>query len=306
MNLEELSSHALYCVFLLPIHERTQVRVRLYVWSVMSEDIETQQKGVVGIAELRKDMFADMSNKQNQADYKALLDALPVRFSAVHLILNFSNSHVTKLIKSFVVLGLFGSNERVRTKCYEGLSTQTHYELLTYGIPVQDIPLTSGGNIKTKNLLQWVKTRKSIDKFRQNGDHGSAAMIITHPSINDVLFSRGGNPQHPGNREFHQFLTLMHSRYSNAVHREETENIRNELIRSVIVINGRFLEVHKTGGWWEEITDLERVHFKINNAFYDYNRKLKAIQNQQTSASATSCFLEANKRRKIDETGGCF
>ncbi|KAG7367949.1 hypothetical protein IV203_030692 [Nitzschia inconspicua] len=286
----------------------TRIRVRLYMWSVISEDIETQQKGVVGIAELREEVFADLTNSETRSAYKAVLDSLPVRFSAVHLILNFPDSPIYRLIKSAVILGLFGSDERVRTKCYDGISTETTYSLMSFGIPVQEIPLTSGGNIKTKNLLQWIKTRRAIDTFRQGG--ASVSNIIMHPNTHDVLFSRGGNAQHLGNKEFHQFLDLMNTPYHSSEQRDEMEGIRNEIISFVSSQNGRFLQVNKDGGWWEEISDLESIHFKINNAFYDYNRKLKAMQNQQMSKSATSNFLEPNKRRKIDGVDayfkGCF
>lgn len=273
--------------------------MRLYVWSIIAEDEETQKKGVVGIAELREDIFADITNSETRSAYKAILDSLPVRFSAVHLILNFPDGPIYSLIKSAVILGLFGSEERVRTKCYDGMTTETTYALMSFGIPVQEIPLTSGGNIKTKNLLQWIKTRQTIDTRRQGGV--PVSNIIMHPNIHDVLFSRGGNAQHLGNKDFHQFLALMNAAYHSAPQRDEMENIRNELIHYVASNNGRFLVVNKDGGWWEEITDLESVHFKINNAFYDYNRKLKAIQKQQLSKSATPLFLDSNKRRKLDE-----
>jgi hypothetical protein len=283
-----------------------QIRVRLYIWSIIAEDVETQKKGVVGIAELREDIFADITNSETRSAYKDILVALPVRFSAVHLILNFPDGPVYSLIKSAVILGLFGSDERVRTKCYDGVTTETIYALMSFGLPVQEIPLTSGGNIKTKNLLQWIKTQRAIDVCRQG--RATAFNIIAHPNTHDVLFSRGGNAQHLGNKDFHQYLSLMNSAYSSPFQRDAMEHIRNELITSVASNGGRFLQVNKEGGWWEEITDLESIHFKINNAFYDYNRKLKAVRNQQTSQSSTSNFLEPNKRRKIRDDGdmGCF
>jgi hypothetical protein len=273
----------------------------LFIWSIIAEDIETQKKGVVGIAELREDVFADLTNSATRSAYKAILDSLPVRFSAVHLILNFPDGPLYSLIKSAVILGLFGSEERVRTKCYDGMTTETIYALMSFGLPVQEIPLTNGGNIKTRNLLQWIKSRRAIDTCRQSGL--TVSNIIFHPNTHDVLFSRGGNAQHLGNRDFHQYLAVMNSTYNASLQRDDMERIRNELIRSVVSNNGHFLQVNKEGGWWEEITDLESIHFKINNAFYDYNRKLKAVQKQQTSISSTSNFLEPNKRRKIVDNG---
>ena len=37
---------------------------------------------------------------------------------------------------------------------------------MTFGIPVSELPITSTGAIKIKNLFQWIKTRKAIDLSR--------------------------------------------------------------------------------------------------------------------------------------------
>jgi hypothetical protein len=44
---------------------------------------------------------------------------------------------------------------------------ETKYKLMTFGIKVDEIPVTSSGTPKTKNLLQWIKTRKAIDERRR-------------------------------------------------------------------------------------------------------------------------------------------
>jgi len=49
---------------------------------------------------------------------------------------------------------------------YLGLTLETQYQLMTFGIPAPELPITSTGSIKTKHQMQWIKTRKAIDTTR--------------------------------------------------------------------------------------------------------------------------------------------
>ena len=90
-----------------------------------------------------------------------------------------------------------------------GDRTNIQYSLMGYGIPVDLLPLTDTGNIKTKNLLQWIKVRKALDESIAKDHNG----IISHarasgwidsnniecPGLNDVIFRSGKNHMsHPG------------------------------------------------------------------------------------------------------------
>jgi hypothetical protein len=55
----------------------------------------------------------------------------------------------------------------VHTINVSGLSMETLYRLMSFGMKVEEIPITSSGAIKTKNHLQWIKTRKAIDERRR-------------------------------------------------------------------------------------------------------------------------------------------
>lgn len=94
-----------------------------------------------------------------------------------------------------------------------GDRTNIQYSLMGYGIPVDLLPLTDTGNIKTKNLLQWIKVRKALDESIAKDHNG----IISHarasgwidsnniecPGLNDVIFRSGKNHMsHPGKNLF--------------------------------------------------------------------------------------------------------
>mmetsp|Transcript_32954 Transcript_32954/g.55240 ORF Transcript_32954/g.55240 Transcript_32954/m.55240 type:complete len:86 (+) Transcript_32954:969-1226(+) len=80
----------------------------------------------------------------------------------------------------------------MRTKFYPGgLTLETQYQLMTYGITIQGLTITSTGSIKTKSHLQWLKNRRAIERARQENQE-IAASWIEIPGINDVLFRKGG------------------------------------------------------------------------------------------------------------------
>ena len=64
-----------------------------------------------------------------------------------------------------VLLLLFGEQSRARIRFHSGTVTECQYALLGYGIPVDLIPITETGTIKTKNQLTWIKARKAIEAY---------------------------------------------------------------------------------------------------------------------------------------------
>jgi hypothetical protein len=202
---------------------------------------------------------------------------------------------------------LISKDQRVRTKFHQDLSLlETQYELLTYGIPVQQIPRTHSGNIKVKNHLQWIKTRIAIDQFRASSCHFTtySCNIIGHPRWHDVLFCRGGNASYPGNVEFGQDVDERIDIFMSNPDRDSRRKVRDEIIACVEARNGRFLQLQE-GGWWEELST-DKVHEKIKTFMYDYHRRLGIKGPQQSTNSETSVFLPNNKRQKVrDESTNC-
>mmetsp|Transcript_10571 Transcript_10571/g.19376 ORF Transcript_10571/g.19376 Transcript_10571/m.19376 type:complete len:196 (+) Transcript_10571:135-722(+) len=181
--------------------------------------------------------------------------------------------------------------------------TKTKYKLLTYGIPVQDLPLTPTGAVKTKNHQQFTNIRRHLEASRDNGSDTSD--WVTHPGLYDVLFSKGGNTHHEGNLDFQQLMESKMSAYNCRQSRKEGKLIREEIIRLVYQRRGRFLELNRKGGWWVEIKSMDVLHSKINTSMYDHNRRMIARENRQKVSSSTVKFLEGGtnkttaKRQKL-------
>lgn len=249
------------------------------------------------------DTFNRISDKQSRQDWKDCLnnDYKPLRLSAFHLI--HPEGPAFQLLKAFWAFYFSRKDDRASAKFYTNLELETQYQLMTYGIPIQELPLTVTGTLKTKNHLLWVKSRKLIDRAREKG-HGTLAMGTFHPGVHDVLFSRGGNASHFGNMEFRHIIASRIEAYNNGGRKERT-SIRQDMIAMVYRKGGRFLML-ETDGWWIELSNDKLVMEKVTNAVYDFNRKAVAKSRRQESSSETTKFLDGNKRQRIGEKKRCF
>ena len=276
------------------------MRYLLYFFTGLIDDIDTQKKGLVSVyfPDPNK-LSSSLSNEEGQRALQEALRAFPIRWSAVHV--GLPDSH--RMFASILLFILLGQDQRLRVKLYQNFSTEEQYQLMSFGIPVHELPLTSSGTLKTKNHVSSLKTRIVIERIRRDGGPNSFTGIV-HPAVYDVVFSRGGNPHHPGNIELHQAITSRIPAFIGTNTRKVKKELREEVIESVRARGGRFLLLQKDG-YWAEITDEAIIHDKVSAAVYENTRKHTAILNQQISTSDTNKFLDPNKRRKIDNDSFC-
>jgi hypothetical protein len=90
-----------------------------------------------------------------------------------------------------------------------GERTEIEYCLQSYGIYVDQIPLTGSGNVKLHYLHQWIKVRKAIESQNistnyiiTNGRYTGS--IIECPGVTDVIVSVLGE-------KFREWLLLLNS-----------------------------------------------------------------------------------------------
>jgi hypothetical protein len=272
------------------------MRLILYIHTVISEDVETQKHGVVFLFFPGEETAEHMIGEYFE-DLKKIVKSLPFRGAAYHQ--QSIDGALFQLMSAVWFFFLASKDERVRTKFHRELSRlETQYELLTYGIPVHQIPTTYIGKIKVKNHLQWIKTRKAIDELRASSADVTNldCRIICHPGLHDVLFSRGGNAGYPGNVEFRQNVSERLDKFL-STNGEARRKIRDEIVACVEARNGRFLQLHE-GGWWEELPP-DKVHKKMTSYFYFYIKSLDVKQPQQSTESDPGFFLRNNKRQKV-------
>jgi hypothetical protein len=267
---------------------------------VISDDVETQKHGIVLMFSISEEGRERLGGEYHD-DFMKTMKNPPYRVAVCHQFL--PDGHKYQLFRVIWFLVMIPKDQRVRTKFHRDLSLlETQYDLLTYGIPVHQIPRTHTGNIKVKNHLQWISTRIAIDMAREISPDVSSldCRIIDHPGRHDVLFSRGGNSGYPGNVEFQQEAGERLVEFMSSS-KESRKRICNEIVACIVARNGRFLQLQK-GCWWEVLPP-DKVHDKITAFMYDHNRRLGLKEPEQQTKSSTSVFLPANKRQKVGDDG---
>ncbi len=155
-----------------------------------------------------------------------------------------------------------------------------------YGIPIDLLPISPTGNVKTLMLHQWIKVRKMIESkhfsssdsgTESSGDDSSsvAENAIECPNLNDVVFRPGKSYMiHPGNV---MFRSLIESKLQEhfAATRSEKAAIAWSIVREVELKGGRFLKWNNRG-WWAEFEDRSEIRYKIPSYFRDFTRNSKA------------------------------
>lgn len=171
-----------------------------------------------------------------------------------------------------------------------------------FGIPVEFIPITDTGNVKTKNLLHWIKVRREIESSDQDGQPEP----IECPDVNDVIFRSGlSYPCHSGNQTFRDIIESVYEQHVNTNSREIKVRITWMMVRQVEEKGGRFLLWDKRG-WWTVITDRSEIRTKVASAIKEYSKRIKANKNVQINASSTYEFQSGvtNKRQRVEKSDG--
>jgi hypothetical protein len=173
---------------------------------------------------------------------------------------------------------------------------ETQYRLMTFGIPVDVLPVNNQGEVKTSYQSKWIERRRIKDlSIQETGYfHG-----IDLPGRNDVVLRRGKKfHEHPGNFRMRLLVESTQEAYKLAPVGEKAA-ISDKIVQEIKSQSGRFLE-QDPDGWWVEVSNKEaskRVSKSIRSA-----RSTKAVQRKQ------KIVLESAKRMRMDEGGDmqCF
>lgn len=127
---------------------------------------------------------------------------------------------------------------------------------MTLGVPHQLIPFTSDYKIKTKNHLDYLAMRKTMEEFVSSGNFSSSRMTNL-PSNVDVLLGKGKPIQEfLGNLRLAAIIDDYVDEYHQKSKAEKTA-LAAEMVQKVKASNGRFLS-KESGIWIEVPTDAAR------------------------------------------------
>ena len=178
-----------------------------------------------------------------------------------------------------------------------------------YGIPVELIPLTDTGNVKTTYLRQWIKVRKILDAnyHHDNNIHhigndssndssissggssgGGDQTVIECPGSHDVVFRPGTSLScHPGNARFRGFLETLTVVPSELTEKMTQSELAERVIEEITRTGGRFLRWEHTDCYWTELHDPVQIHTKVFLSMRDFKyraRTHRRIRQLQTSS----------------------
>jgi hypothetical protein len=179
-----------------------------------------------------------------------------------------------------------------------------------YGIPIELLPVTETGNVKCKNLQQWIKVRKALERPTSSADSAllkTSCQLIECPGLNDVVFRFGTSYlSHPGNVMFLGLIESKIDEHSSSSQEEKRditwwviEQVQNER-------KGRFLAWNGKTGSWSIVIDQMQIRNKVALCFRELRKKRMAHQNCQESQSSTFRFerQDGNKRKRVNAEDG--
>jgi hypothetical protein len=141
---------------------------------------------------------------------------------------------------------------------------------MTFGVPVQSLPLDLDGHLKTTNHAKWIARRQVRDELVKKTGRFDG---IDLPAMNDVLLGRGKTfHQHPGSILMRNMVELEVEQFREASPQEKAK-LAGKVVAAVKKGGGRILERRKDG-WWFEITD-DSARDKVSSSFRTILSKAK-------------------------------
>jgi hypothetical protein len=164
---------------------------------------------------------------------------------------------------------------------------------MSFGVPVEALPIKAGGTITTTNHAKWIARRQAKDKIIKRTGRFDGLDL---PAMNDVLLGRGNNfAMYPGTVRLRNMVKLDVERYRNSSSPREKAQIAANVVAAVKQGGGRFLDRRKDG-WWVEVKD-DTAREKVSSTF----RTILSVDAKADSASAFIKVVDGAKRSRIVE-----
>jgi hypothetical protein len=268
-----------------------------YLSWIASEDTETQKNGFVVLLftgdHATKSLSRLLTVEEGQAVHR-LQCTCPIRWAAAHVCL--PNSPLLQKLGAMLRVACT-HDAFVRTRITVGSNVENRYQVAGYGFPVSLIPLTDGGTVKTKQLIQWIQSKTLMEeKLRDESD---AKEYIDCPSSNDVVFRIGtASLDHPGNVYFRELIAIHYQQHNTASSSEEKVKVSLKIVQQVTERGGRFLEWDRSIGYWTPMVDRSQIRVKVALTLRDFKKVVKAAMKSQSNSSATSSFTSQDGRKR--------
>jgi hypothetical protein len=249
--------------------------------------------------------FLRLPTSQDRSYGTRMQVSFPYRFAALHFCL--PDAPLFHVLRAISVTTAIDDN-RVRMRFPMGRNVEIRYQLLGYGIPVSTIPLTESGSVKTKHLLQWIKTRQAIedDLSTENRSQSDFKEYIDCPLSKDVVFRNGTSSLvHPGNVTFRELIAIHYQQHNQAKSSDEKKAVSWKIVDQVTGKGGRFLEWDRSKNCWTPMLNRSQIRVKVALTLRDFKKVVQAARKSQINTSSTYQFerQDGRKRKRTGEKG---
>jgi hypothetical protein len=280
---------------------KIKLKILMYIFWVIGNDIDTQRKGVVVVI-LFDSSFHQIFHLKGAGVIRPSDDwLLSVRTSAIHICT--PDTPFFRLRRSFLTMAI-GFHNRSRLKLHVGTPVELRYILQVYGIPVEFIPMTYTGKIKSSYIRQWLRLRNMIEDQEKliATNSNTNNIIVEAPYLNDVLFKTGASfTSHPGNITLHNLIeSKVKKLYENNNNKPQLQVVIKELKKALVLEiideieylhHGRFVYWHQSNDmsdcWWVllhtnvNINDQKAIFNRVDSLFRKMYTKKQQQQQQQ-------------------------
>lgn len=261
-----------------------RVKIFLYLLTVAAECDETQKKGISIIMWPGTDRTIRLPEPEERIVCQKSFSAFPLRVVSCHFC--WPETALFHFVRSFFVL-VMGRGIRVRVSFHSGERQELSYKLMGFGIPVQLLPTTESGVIKTKNHMQWLKTRRFLEKNAGSDPTtkpGNLLGAIECPALHDVLYERN-KPCifHPGNCLFKGLIEAKKDEHA-LLTQTGKRDFSWSIVGEVEKLGGRFLTWDRRG-FWIQLSDRSEIRLKVATSLRDFNKHARAVGRCQTVSS---------------------
>lgn len=260
-------------------------RASMYLFDVCSEDETTQKLGMVLVSTPRVETghkpFGNGFGSAGKEFYRKFRNGTALRTSAIHF--TGPSSFIYNVGRAYVLLAMKKADRKI-IRFHQGTVTERNHSLRSYGIPIDDVPLTHSGHIKNTRVADFMRARKSIEDARQEQFKGGQTTFedpgIECPEVNCVVFGKRIR-SNTANLEFRNIIKVMEIDREIRSNRRETLSSVKDYVGGIIQIaqspehNLRFVYFDKKTALFEEMTDPTKRFNVIYQSIRDL-RKRKA------------------------------
>lgn len=256
-----------------------QMRAIWYLLNAITEDEETQRKGIVGV----KSNFGEPARSEPFAllqQVDRIISGIPKKTVGMHYCYD-DPSH-----KAFVQgFQLFlPRSVRTRFRPHFGDHENLIFELQTYGIPTEYHPILRNGSLSLEYHKEWLKNRRMQEESAASGESDGDKTFIL-PRRFDVLLGRGKyTREHTGNLRALHLVETHRLEYEQAGKFGKTI-IAERILQQIHDSRGRFLKWEDCK--WVEVDD-KVARDKISHFFRHLRSKTPTARYDDASATEVS------------------